>query len=173
VRDQDRAREKVALAIAICVSFVALEWYFATDLPQAAVKITTAMPPAKTKGLDILLSLNSTFLNYAVALFGGIGFYLKAVLKKEFELAEVEWRFLVTSGFLALLSVFFGHLVPYFTFVMLNNEILDLSVGSVQWPLRLQYLSLALSASMFLVAALSAAGRIRKSETMKIEPAIE
>jgi hypothetical protein len=170
MKTKDRGWGKIGLVIFICVSFVALEWFLARKMPEGAVKITTEMPPAQTKGLDTLLSLNSTFLTYAVALFGGIGFYLKGVLKGEFELADVEWQFLVASGVLALFSIFFGHLLPYFTSVMLRNEILDLNTGAVQWPLRLQYLSLALSGSMFLVAALSAAGRIRKVATRAEKP---
>jgi len=160
---------KIAIIAAVCIGFVAFEWFMEGELPAGAVAITTTIPVAKAKGLDTLLGLNSTFLTYAVALFGGIGFFLKGVLKKEFGLSVIEWWFLVISGTFALLSIFFGHLLPYFCAVMLENDILELNAGAVVWPLRLQYLSLMLSASLFLLGALSAARRNHKPAEAEAE----
>jgi hypothetical protein len=153
----------IGIIAAVCITFVGLEWWMAGNMPAGAVEITTAMPVAKAKGLDILLALNSTFLTYGIALLGGIGFYLNGVLKKEFELSAYEWKLLVISGGCALFSIFFGHLVPYFSSVMLANNFLDLEAGAFVWAIRLQYVSLMVSASTFLLAALTASRRVLRA----------
>lgn len=163
MRSDSRDWRNAALVVGTCLGFVIVEWILAGQMPEGGVAITGQNPPAETKALDILLTLNATFLTYAVALVGGIGFFLKGAIKKEFALDENEWRLMVAAGSLSLLSIFSGHLVPYFSSVMLSNQVLDLKSGAVVWPMRLQYLFLALAGCSFLLAALQAANRVRKA----------
>jgi hypothetical protein len=122
--------------------------------PTAAVDLAGKLSKTQAKAIDVLLSLISLFVTFALSVLGGIAFFLSSALKKEMSLRRPALVLLAAAGLLSILSVFFGHLVFTAMIDMLANDILVFQATFLLWPMRLQYISLLLALSLFITAVL-------------------
>jgi hypothetical protein len=148
--------------IAVLALFVLIEMY--THAPGAA-RALDKLPEPSAKAVDILLALTSLFVTLALAVFGGIGFFVKGYLQGDIAITAEECVLLAVSGAFGLISIFAGHLTYSNLVVMLSNSFLVLDSRSIVWPVRIQYIALVLSVLLFFASLFRAAISKLQSES--------
>ena len=137
----------VLSVFAVLGVFVVVE--ISIPLPEAGGDLGATLPAPTAKAIDTLLSLTSLFITLALAIFGGIGFFLKGFLQAELSLANEDCLLLSAAGVAGLFSIFAGHLTYTNLIRMLSNSIAPLDSAAIVWPVRIQYVALTLSLVLF------------------------
>jgi hypothetical protein len=163
-------RYSVFACLLVLGLFLAVE--FAIPLPPAGNQFPDTLPGSTGKAIETLNSLTGLFVTIALAVFGGIGFFIRSFLKSEIPLESEEGLQLGISGASALLSIFAGHLVYWNVVRSLANNFLEFDSVAIEVPVAIQYLSLVVGVVFLFAAAFRAAVRVRgrKPATVPLDP---
>lgn len=95
----------VALLI---VAFIVIEHY--SILPLVSDPLNGKLNDVDSKTIEIFRELNTLFINWSVAIIGGIGFFLKSTIEENYKIGR---RSLISAELVilsAVVSMFFGHM---------------------------------------------------------------
>jgi hypothetical protein len=136
----------VFIGLLICAEFF-------IPAPRAAVSMNGQLPSTSGKAIDVLINLTSLMITFALAIIGGIAFFLKGALKAEMVITSSPKNILFASGLSAIASVYCGHLIYAAVIDMLSNDFFDPNADFLVWPARLQYLTLLSALLLLLIGA--------------------
>lgn len=112
--------------------------------PPSIGRVTEPLPSTAAKAMDLLSTMTSLFVTFALGIIGAAGALLNIPSGRP-KLHSGAVRVIGAGCVLAVLSIYFGHLVFQLCVEMLANGFLSFGASSLRWCIRLQYLCLVVS----------------------------
>ena len=108
-----------------------------------------ALTAAQAKSIDIVLDLSKLFMTWAIALIGGIAFFMKLNVEKGIPLRRLDLILAFAIILLSVLSVYFGHLALDSVAHVLAVAQSPLSNDAVRLSRVCQYITALLALGLF------------------------
>lgn len=129
-----------AVLASIIACALATEYMFSEISPGLAL-VNGQLTQAQEKSIDVMLSLCDSFFTWAIAVIGGVAVLLKLNIEEKIEFARRDVLFASAIIFLAIASIFCGHLGIDLTKRALALQQFPVSIRSVHLSFRFQYLA--------------------------------
>jgi hypothetical protein len=148
---QSLVRRSVLIAgatlLVLAAILVALEWY--GPLPRPGLALEGRLTETQKRAVDLIVELAKLFMGWSLALIGGVGYFLKANIERDYPLSRLD-LFLAEGVILAsVVSIFYGHLTINFIVTMLTLDILNLADSTLALNIRVQYVAFLMSLLLF------------------------
>jgi len=133
-------RTIIAVLAIILACALATEYLFSVVPPGLALPVGQ-LTQAQEKSIDVMLALCDSFFTWAIAVIGGVAVLLKLNIEEKIEFVRRDALFASAIIFLAVASIFCGHLGIDLTKRALALQQFPVSIRSVHLSFRFQYLA--------------------------------
>lgn len=97
------------------------------------------LPSYHEKMLDILIDYTKLFISFSLGIICAVSYFFKDMYDKGIRYNTIKMFFLLLTGIMNIISIYFGHHVLLLLCQMLYQHILDLGMLSFRVSMALQY----------------------------------